>query len=248
MNWLAETVRLTAFMPNANVDNTVTWWSNAVGSEPSERLIKSAPPALRESGLLPDSFANLVVDYQAGRVDFLLLPDVNPQEIPAGLPNIGQLQGAVEKIKEIALKWLPIAPTINRLAIGLIGLQQVENKIEGYKAIQPLLHNVKLDPEGSSDFSYAINRPRQSKTPGPALIINRLSKWSVVKIGFMQIPLGQTNLGGIGVSEGLSACRVELDINSAQDKAEVISTERLLLLVDEFLNLAGELMNLGDVP
>jgi hypothetical protein len=248
MDWLAESVRLTAFTLNAEINHSVAWWESAVGTAPAERLIKSVPPLLRETGSVSGSASNLVLEYQSGRVDWLLVPNIDPQEPPSGFPNIGQLDQSLQLLHALIVKWLPAAPPIHRLAVGVVALCPVEDRRLGYVALQPLLPAITIDPEGSSDFFYSINRPRISQTPGTSLTVNRLGKWGVVRMGFMQLAPGQPIPANLVDGEGFTACRVELDINSAPGSGEPIQQQRLQELADEFFSFSVELITKGDLP
>ena len=83
-------------------------------------------------------------------------------------------------------RWLEFdtGPSLRRLAFGAVLLHPAENRVEGYRKIQPYLQHVTMQPEESSDFLYQINRPREAEVAISGLQINRVSKWSV---GRMQL-------------------------------------------------------------
>ncbi len=247
MKWLAEVVRLTVFTVEAEAPHSVEWWQSVVGEPPSERLTKNSPPIVRDVGLVLNGSANLVMEYQLGRVDWHLIPNFDPSDPPDGFPNIGDVINVISYLIELFKKWLPHAPRINRLALGCGGLYPVPNRSEGYKELQKYLPAVQLDTEGSSDFSYSINRPRLSKTSGQNLIVNRLSKWSVIQMQLLQLTSGQpVPIGPLG--KGETACKVELDVNSAHGFEDVLPVERLANLSEEFKGFLLEILSEGDKP
>jgi len=153
---------------------------------------------------------------------------------------------ALDRFDRILRKWLNEDRLFQRLALGVVVLAPVTDRLEGYRAVQPYLPAVKLSPETSSDFQYQINRPRIS-TVVTGLKVNRLSHWSVAV---------QRQIGFVGTLQGLHqaeafetyACRAALDVNSDADRTEPLPREHVSNLWQEFEGLAIELANGGDVP
>jgi hypothetical protein len=169
----------------------------------------------------------------------------------ASLPTFGSFESALQSIRDIAIKWFPEAPSIQRLALGAVLLLPAANRQEGYEILGRLLPALEVDPENSTDLSYSINRPRLSKAVGPSLRINRLSRWSVVQlVGFrLQVP---TNAGDISKpltqDSELTAARLELDINTSADHRESFLPGLLVPILDELTEMAIEVAGKGDVP
>ena len=120
----------------------------------------------------------------------------------------------------------------------------------GYELIGQYLPSVKLDPENSTDFSFQINRPRPSTSGISKLQINRLSRWSVARLSGMvvQVTSGEPTARVFESTEGLHACRVELDINTAPSSDGAFPKENLATLVKELLGLGVEIAMSGDIP
>lgn len=246
MEWLAESLRVSAFSSNYTFDPTVTWWKNIVGKEPEERVTKSLPQILRETGLLSDLNANFILEQQVGRIDWHLVPPPTQLEsIKDELPNIGKFKDAVEVFISLIMKWVDLSPEVNRIAFGSVLLLPVEDKAAGYKQLIPLMPAIKIDPINSTDFFYSINRPRLSKTSGGEILINRLSRWAVAHLSLFPHaqPLNVAPKKGVG----LFTIRLEIDINTSSDNVEVIPKERLNELLTEFVSLAKELSEKGDI-
>jgi hypothetical protein len=144
-------------------------------------------------------------------------------------------------------RWLAAAPAIQRIALGPVLFSPVADLQEGYRRLVPLLHTVNIDPDGTADLFYQINRPRVSRLGIPALRINRLSKWSVI---VSQQVLVRMSPGAPQLIETqpVVACRVEMDINTAPSFEGDLPRDRLADIVDEMADLTLELAVRGDIP
>jgi len=167
----------------------------------------------------------------------------------AEIPSIGPLGEASESFLLAMSKWSELegCPLARRLAFGAILNQAVPSKEEGYRLIEHYLPNVDLDPVGSSDFYYQINRPRDSTTGISGLRINRLARWSILLQLRKVISFGPQGLSQAS-EPARHAARVELDINTGQDFGGTISREQLRLVLNELVSLAREIASRGDVP
>jgi len=134
----------------------------------------------------------------------------------------------------LMLRWLAGCPPLQRLAFGAVLTRPVDDLLTGYRQISDYLPFVQLDPESSSDFSYQINRPRNS-TVISGLRINRFSRWSVARVFASTF---DTQIG----------CRVELDINTAQEFQGELPQEKLPVIIQELVDLGKEIAENGDIP
>jgi len=147
------------------------------------------------------------------------------------------------------VRWLDIAPPVVRLAYGATLFEPVPDRQTGYRRLSQLVP-VQIDPVGSEDFLYQINRPRTSRTGLPGLTINRLSKWSVAAfqnfVLMFTIPPVQPAQPQAGRPE--IACRIELDINTAPSYTNELPHERLGEIFRELIDVGSEIADRGDVP
>ena len=161
---------------------------------------------------------------------------------------IGKFEDILPEIFGPVEQWLnEIKPEVIRLAFGAALYDEVEDKVTGYKKLDNFLRYVEIDPEGSSDFSYAINRPRELSIKETVLKINRMSKWTVSAFMHVSRPLPSSE--GVSVVTQstktiANACKLELDINTSPSD-EVINN-----LTDVLSNLVSqgiEILNEGDI-
>lgn len=246
--WLAQTLRLTAFpSPVAEIADP-TWWNDLVGEPPETRVSHPRKGEQREEGLFEGE--KLTLRVQPTRIDWLFASADDQERQLEGIPTVGPFLDSVDIFFSLMRHWfeLEACPAVQRLAFGAVLLQPVENREAGYRKLSPYLPFVELDPKGSSDFSYQINRPRDSKLRIPDLTINRLSKWSVATMRGVGLSLSPASVVDYALGEAFFACRLELDINTAQDFQEEISPEQLPAVFQELVDLGREIASEGDIP
>ena len=89
------------------------------------------------------------------------------------VPNLGLFPDSLEWFQPLALNWMKSLPEISRIAFGAELLWQVDNHEEGYKLLDTLLPDVKVDP-ASQEIEYRINRPRILRMEDEGLAANRI--------------------------------------------------------------------------
>ena len=248
--WKAEVVRVTVFpepTPSAEMEG---WWSSVTGEPPETRNSQPRLGVIQESGAFLDGV--LTLNVTPLRVDWLLSVSTSPSESESGLPVLGDLTKIVESFCSRLDAWFNLAPPVKRLAFGCVGSQQVAGHKEGYELLGKYLPGVTVDPEGSSEFLYQINRPRPS-TVIDGLIVNRLTKWSAARTQSvsMQLVLTPDAEGSVvsGVPMGeFFAVRSELDINTSPKWAKPFAKRQLASILGELVGLGLEIAAKGDIP
>lgn len=248
--WKVETVRLTTFPAVVADFSSTQWWQRATGDPPESRTIQPRLGALHEIGPIKGGLCNLSLECQPQRVDWLFSPIIE-DPVLTEFPTFSDLPGALDVLKELLDRWLPESPSTVRLAFGAVLIQPTESKNTGYELLKRYLPAVQLDPDNSSDFTYQINRARASKSI-KNLAINRLSKWSAIRLSGMMVQLGtaegQPAAKILHSGRELSACRLELDLNTSPNFEGTLPMELLRDLVDELIALGVEITVDGDRP
>jgi hypothetical protein len=245
---MAETLRASAFLaPNENFDIS-KWWENTIG-EPPEVDNSRPRDGVRQ---LESQRGNgrLLLASNPGRVDLLLkAADSDDADAPR-IPTIGRFEDSADDLRNLAYKLISILPPVKRLAFGAVLIQTTDSQESGYKILSGYLKTVQIDPVGSSDFMYQINRPRESTVIANDLRINRLSKWSVLRFRKLRIgvPVDCVSLQDVQLDKEEFGCRLELDINTKPDFKGDIPAEQLGPLFDELMRLGREISLNGDVP
>jgi hypothetical protein len=244
--WQASMLRLTAFPVVGSRISPEVYWSEMVGVPPDDVTSRPKSGQHQQTGIFEGR--RLVLNIQPDRLDWVVTPAMEPSEEPESMPTAGSFAEAYASFERLSLSWLGIAPPITRLAFGAVLIQPVHDRRTGYMEIAKYLPSVKLDPEGSSDFLYQINRPRNALTPFRGLRINRLTKWSVAFFGRFNVDLGKTEITSKGYLFQECACRLELDINTVPEFTEELSKDHVGALFHELVALAKEIADKGDVP
>jgi hypothetical protein len=238
--WKVETLRLSAFQPQASVSEGISWWADLVGVQPESSLSRKRDNIFQEQGPFYGGTLHLV--RQPFRVDWIFSAPIEDEGslFPSLLPD------DTNKFYELSKKWLALktCPELNRLAFGPILSQPVSTRQSGYENLASYLPSLALDPT-AQDFIYQINRPRVSKSSIPGLRINRLCKWCVTlkaKVTINMTTALQTSSKGDQL-----AAQLELDINTSEDYKESFSPTQRLEVFQELIDLAVEISDKGDV-
>lgn len=244
--WFVGTLRATAFL-DADQTLSVDDSFRAIAGSDADQIIRQPKAGIAQA---EGSFreTKLALATLPGRTDLVLqsTDDAGPTVTP---DNLGPLPTATTLMREVVTTWLSALPPARRLAFGCTLLHPVKDRVAGYHWIQQFLSVVKVDPEGSRDFLYQINRPRPSSSHGGDMEINRLSRWSVgarsqVRVIVTAPPKNQDS----HVSAPEYSGRLELDLSTSSEWPEVIPTAMLRKLMDEMLDAATEIAEKGDVP
>jgi hypothetical protein len=243
--WVVRQVRFTLF-PATAAENTGSWWLNVVGFEPETETNQKARAFRRMEG-----------SFQSGRLILASLPDridwvwmaqdkLDGEEV---LANLGEWPQTVATFQSLMERWLSESPTASRIALGVDLTQPVSDRVTGYRHLQKYLPKIELDPIGSSEFLYRINRPRTSISGIEGLLINRLSTWTVMHSTLLSLILTPTKAQQIATVSPLQGhhCRAELDINTDQEFQHEFATDEMRSILREFIQIAKEIAEMGDV-
>src|SRR5689334_11288738 len=234
--WQTNSLRLTVFpSPTADIDNK-NWWEAAVGSAPETITSKRQLGETSFEGNLGNGRLKLTVTPL--RIDWFYSPylDNSPDE-GVRLLTLGLFEQQLSIFQDLIVRWLSEVKGLNsvRLAFGTLLFQPVTNRNEGYKLLIPYLRHVEIDPENSSDLFYQINRQRNSISPIQNLSINRLSKWSVIRL---QPVIGLSNSPGVlHQLEDVYASSLELDVNTTPDYEGEFNSDQLRTICNELIDL-----------
>jgi len=239
--WQVESLRLTCFPSSATEFNSANWYQDIVGEQPENTIIRARDNFRQDEGVVNGQ--KIILGVQPMRIDWLMKANEEKGEF-----LIGSFQDGLASFLELMSRWFKISPSLRRLAFGAILALPVDDRKSGYKLISNYLPNIKLDPIGSSDFLYQINRARNSRLDISELEINRLSKWSVAKQGLARIDILPETRISVFPSSDTFSCRLELDINTLGEYKNDISSEKLDDVFHELVDLAKEISIKGDIP
>jgi hypothetical protein len=247
--WQAALVRTTGFpSPDAQISEP-KWWNDVVGIPSETRIQRFGGAMLTEEGTVKGG--KLALNFQPDRVEWVFGAPVPSEPTLEDLPVLGPFTTASRVLSEVSLKWLEAAPPLRRLAFGAVLVQQATNIGDALRLLSKYLGSVTIDPAGTADFSYSVNRPRPSTSGIQGLTINRISKWTAGVYQAIQVNVSPGRSGTPTthrLGPGYTACLLELDINTSPDFRTDLPAHMLLALHGELVNLANEICEKGDVP
>jgi len=239
--WQVESFRVTCFPSSATEFNATNWWQEVVGEQPENTVVRAREGFRQDEGQV--NGRKFILGVQPIRIDWVM--GVKEE---GGETTIGTFQDSLESFLEMMSRWFKISPPLRRLAFGSVLVLPVDSRESGYELLGNYLPNVKLDPIGMSDFLYQINRPRKSQTQIADLMINRLTKWSVLRRGLARFDLLPDARVSLFPSSETFSCRLELDINTSAEYKEDLPSDRLSNIFNELVDLAKEITLNGDIP
>jgi hypothetical protein len=235
--WMAETLRLTAFIASP-IPADQRWWQDLVGSSPENTITRQKEQIQQQEG--PFENGRLALTTLINRIDWIFTISLDKE-------TLGPFSKSIDTFTKLMDRWLPSCPPMSRLAFGAILLKPVQNRSTGYKWLIPFLPNLKIDPDGSTDLLYQINRSRGSGTDVPGLRINRLSKWSVRVHVLVQLTPAPTIVNE-NVGQQSPAAQLELDINTSPELKGTLPPEMVIAVYHELVDMGREIASKGDVP
>lgn len=241
--WQVASMRITAFPGDVVPTDRLSWWDDIVGFPPES--VVSRPKVGQHKAEGEFEGRRLGLQIQPGRIEWSVNPLAKAAEEDVLL---GPFPDVLASLSKVVGSWLPAAPVLTRLAFGTVLVQPVESVRAGYVLIKTYLPSVVIDPDGSSDLFYQINRPRVSIGPIMGLRMNRLSKWSVQVAQLVTVTLGPDGVTATRALNQEAGCRLELDINTAPDPPSALATKDLGAILNELTDLGREIAQKGDIP
>ena len=245
--WQAESLRLTAFLTDMIDPATTPFWESLVGRAPDEMRNIPRQQMVTEDG--PYLGGRLRVEVRQNRVDWRLFFD--PSSPALRSPTIGPYRTVEPNFRVLMQKWLAGSLAVHRLGYGSVLLLPLGNLSEICAKLSSLLKTVQLDQEGVQDFTYRINRRRNSRVGIEGLKINRLSTWSAAQImsALVEVPSGGQGEPRIVPSpEPTNMCRLELDMNTSPEFRRKFTADEIEKVFDELAVFSYEIVEEGDIP
>ena len=219
-------------------------WRDLMDADPDKSTIEPKNHISEEVGPHCDGVIILTTDPSRSHLRYAL-PANKFVEAFTNLdetPTLGAFLDSLKWYQPLTLKWMKSLPDVSRIAFGAELLWHVGDHKEGYRLLDELLPDVKVDPK-SQELEYRINRPRVLRVENEDLSANRISSWSVKRFA-----LGQNQSSASIVQKSFYAVHAELDINTAADRKAALPQERLKELLDTLVDFAVEMAEQGDVP
>ena len=240
-DWLIDSLRATAFYEAGSHDGADRqWWDRVVGRHLLESADDRPADGLVTYTGVRRGERRLVMEFRADRVDWFVRRESRADR-PGELRLAGLDPAAPSEFLGTVQEWLEVfrPHRIKRLAFGASLDSEVATMEDGIAELGAILEIGRALPSAhASDFLFRINRPRTSEA-APGVLINRLSAWSLMQFGFVDITLGP-GVPPRQVQEVAGfARRLEVDINTAREN-EMTQAD-----AGGYGQLFAELVNLG---
>ena len=241
--WKAAYLRVIAFTetPYSIRHN---WWQDVTGSEPTDVSDKRSQRERVEVGEVEGARLSLTCDL--ARITWTA--DVKADlEVAPESRDLGSYIDRQDWFVGLMKKWLAsVDAPLTRLAFAGRLEQPAETREAGYDRLNQYLRHVELFRD-SSDFLYRINRPTASTTLGNGIAINRLTSWAVAFLTRLSASLDASGLTLGQTDEPLFSVIVDFDINNSPlTKPDVLVSDKLADLIQEYSNMMKQIATLGD--
>jgi hypothetical protein len=241
--WQLEFARLVAF-PAEPPSLSQPWWQELTSEQPDDFVSTRKKHAREDRGTIEGGILSLEVDL--AHVVWLVQPSGKLEEAAdASLPTIGPFRDKIAWFVELVSPWLAKScPPLVRLAFMAKLLQRAAGPQDAYRILGAPLHLPdEIFAPAPNDFALQINRRRHS-TVVSGLEVNRLSTWSKFALA-VSVETGPT--ASLRWSDSCYAA-LELDVNTAPERAELLPQQFLPRLFRELASLGVEIAERGDVP
>jgi hypothetical protein len=172
-------------------------------------------------------------DLNQSRIDFIAYPaapDLN------SFSYMGNYKDAEEKFYNAVNNWvLNECPPIVRFAYGVVLINEVPDKKNGYEMLAAYLPFIKFDVNNWTDFTFQVNS-KTTSTAIAGLELNRVSKWNSIRM---------INLGLDGSRREKNACRIELDLSTGAENEELIDSKKFSEIYLELREVADKFVLKG---
>jgi hypothetical protein len=218
-----------------------TLWRDCVGDEPEISTVQKTTATKTEIG--PFAEGTLKLQVQPMRVDWRHEP-TGIGSAPGLFPVLGPFPQAADSLLELGRRWAAnnSFPDTPRVALGLVLVSLTTDRASGYRELADFVDGVPTNPD-ASDFMYQVNIPRDSHVDVAGLRVNRLSKWSVGLYRLLALTPAAASPDQIGPS--LVHLHLELDINTAPGLQELLSRDKVPVIIDDLFDGAKEICDRG---
>jgi len=244
--WHPGNLRATAFL-RAGIERQ-NWWEEVFGGPPEARSEQPQVGTLLETGYTELGLVTLTV--RPTRVDWVVAAETADGGGHEVFPVLGPMTEMFDRFQGFVFGWLgaDTCPEIVRLAFSSDLLHGVESKETGYQLLIPYLPYLQLDPEGASDFTYQINRRRDSRAELEGLRINRLARW-MVAVKAQQGAQVDLVASALSLFRGpvAFACNLYLDISTVAEAADIVASSPYRDIFGELVELGSEIAQQGDI-
>jgi hypothetical protein len=238
--WQLEFTRLIAFPANPPFFIDQHWWQDLTSEQPPDFLSTQKKDIRDDRGSFRGALLSLTVDLNRIIWEARSLSVVGPDGY---FPTLGPFREKLHWFGELLSPWLTNScPPLFRLALSAKMLRAAATAQEAYRVLKSYLPGVNILDSNPSDFLLQINRRKETSGVVAGLPINRVCTWSKMNMAIFLEP-GKPFRWPDSCYSAL-----ELDINTAPEKADLLPRATLARLFSELASLGGEIAEHGDTP
>lgn len=239
-DWLVEHTRFTAFGLPGKLPASPEFFEAVFGFPHDSEMRKKAELTTEFSGVAGGVIHKLTL--VGPKLDLMIAPAA-PDEMPTGMPTLPDKAKARTLAMRAALRIVGEDMSIFRVAVGERFVLPVESVEAGYLGLGYFLPSVEIDPVGSRDFFYRINRTREVMIADSSLAVNRLSSWGCMS---MNIHVASGEVSAVGLLVNYVSVLTDVNTKPEADFKSLNVAARQDLIARLFA-FSEELAEKGDV-
>jgi hypothetical protein len=238
--WRAASLQVSLF-PKTPIPKSANIYSALMGAEPDTREDRTKEAVIRETGMLGENL--LQVGFNPIRLDIVL--SAPPPEASLGAMDVRISMGVFTEelgiFSKVVRKWLEAANLpATRISLVCSAVTETDSRESAYAVLAERLKSVKVKPE-MEELMFRVNWKAKTKLL-PEGYLNRISTWSSIKLA-VNASTGPSNMTTIKETH---FAKMDLDINSPHDRAEIIPAAKIVPIFDELVKLAEENVAKGE--
>jgi hypothetical protein len=237
--WQLEFARLIAFPAASQLVTEQEWWRELNADLPDDFASTRTPRYRDDRGSFDGVLLSLTVD--TSRVVWEVKPAAIIEE--SGIfATLGPFREKLGWFVDLLSSWLVSScPPVVRLGLSAKLLQTAATAEDAYRVLAAHLPTISLDSK-PDDFVLQINRRKKTSNVMAGLPINRVCTWSKMNMPIL-VESGKTFTWPEQCYSAL-----ELDINTAPEKTDILPSASLPRLFSELVSLGSEIAERGDNP
>ena len=244
-DWEVESLRATTFISARSIEQVAKdeWWASVAKRNPDGEQVNYQLGVKEQRGIFNDY--DLRVHSRADRADWIFTAE---QQTPGESQQntLGSLPNALIPFLGVVKNWLKVCPTTTRLAFGANLTKQVSDETSGQEEILQFLPYLNLKLTDISDFFFQINRRRKSAS-SKNMIINRISKWSVIQTSMVTFTVNNTGASISTPEQEKYSRKLVLDINTVPSDRNIPKSDTYHIF-KELTECGNEIAAKGDIP
>lgn len=238
--WQTEAIRASCITKLPVEPGAEELWKEIFGLPPEETASRSSQTLRTANGSIGNGRLEMRVRFN--RIDWIM----TPEEPPIGkIPSLGPAKEAHLFLTEAILRWLKsgTTPSVVRLAFCPAYFITTESVEESSNMLQDFLAQPSKIFESAQDILVRRNYQTKLRTL-PETSLNRISTISTVAVQIISASQDSTTPS----FEDRSLLKIEIDINTAANRAQEIPEDKIAPTFSELIAVASEILENGHHP